>query len=117
MTIKEGPADALNGRVGSAAIQKDLAMPEECANRSIKKFSKDKRKVLHLRGNYTLQQQNRHGTYRLRNISAEKDLGLQVNSKLSMSVRCSHSKENQQHSGLYQQMHKGCDHPPSPGTF
>lgn len=76
MTINKGPADALNGRLGSAAIQKDLAMLEEWANTNIKKLSKDKGKVLHLRRNYTLEQQNRPGTYWLGNISAEKDLGL-----------------------------------------
>ena len=84
MTINEEPADTLNGRVGRAAIQKDLDMPEEWAYRNIMKFGKDKCKVLHLRRNNILRQQNRLGTDCLGSISAKKDLGLHVNSKLSM---------------------------------
>lgn len=84
MLINEGPADTPDGRVGRDAIQKDLDMLEEWANRNIMKFSKEKCKVLHLREKNTLKQQNRLGTDGLGGTSAKKDQGLRINSKLSV---------------------------------
>lgn len=81
MTINGGPADALNIRVGRAAMQKYLNTLEEPANRNIMKFNKDKGKILQLRRNNILQRQNRQGTDWLGSISAGKDLWLHINSK------------------------------------
>lgn len=80
----EEPANTLEGR---AATQRDLNMLQEWANRHLMKCHKDKCKVL-ITGRKKPWQQHRLGTYWLESSSVEKDLGIAVQSKASMSQQC-----------------------------
>lgn len=65
-----------------AAIQSDLNRLEKWTDRNLTQFSKRKCKVLHLGKN------NPRHQYKLENSFAEKDLGVQVDTKLNMKQQC-----------------------------
>ncbi|GAB0177780.1 mitochondrial enolase superfamily member 1 [Grus japonensis] len=71
---------------GCTAIQRDLGRLESQAERNLMKFNKDKCKVLHL-GRNNPKRQHRLEVDLLGSSSLEKDLGLVVGNKLSISQR------------------------------
>ncbi|PKU47314.1 rna-directed dna polymerase from mobile element jockey-like [Limosa lapponica baueri] len=83
-TKLSGKVDTLEG---SATLQEDLDRLEEWTNKNLMKFNKDKCKVLHL-GKHNLGVQQRLESTQLGSSSVERDLGVLVDNKLSMSEQC-----------------------------
>jgi len=72
---------------GCAAIQRDLYRLESWAERNLMKFDNGKCRVLHLGRNNPMQQY-RLGTDPLESSSAERDLGVLADNKLTTSQQC-----------------------------
>ncbi|KAJ7415311.1 rna-directed dna polymerase from mobile element jockey-like [Pitangus sulphuratus] len=72
---------------GCASLQRDLNRLERWTEKNLMKFNKDKCRVLQL-GRNDPKHQYRLGDDLLQNSSVEKDLGVLVDNKLSMSQQC-----------------------------
>ena len=72
---------------GGSAFQQDLDRPESWAHRNLVRFNKSKSRDLYLWGNNCMHQY-RFGDDLLERSSAQKDLGVVVDSRLTMSQQC-----------------------------
>ncbi|KAF4802554.1 hypothetical protein TURU_025062 [Turdus rufiventris] len=103
-----------------AALQKNFNRLERWAERNSLKFSKGKCRILHLEKNNPLHQDSL-GAQQLGSSSEEKELGILVDNKLSMSQQCPCGQKCQWNPGLHWEEHcqqvQGGDPapPPSPG--
>ncbi|GAB0194023.1 mitochondrial enolase superfamily member 1 [Grus japonensis] len=83
-TKPSADVDTLEGR---PTLQEDLDSLEEWANKNLMKFNKDKCKVLHFR-KHCLGVQHRLLSTQLGSSSVERDLGVLVDNKLTVSEQC-----------------------------
>ncbi|RMC00519.1 hypothetical protein DUI87_23133 [Hirundo rustica rustica] len=89
---------------GCAALQKDLERLERWAGKNSLKSNRGKCRVLHL-GKNNPRHQHKLGADLLENSSARRDLGAQVDNKLSLSQQCPCGQESQWDPGDHQEEH------------